>query len=99
MCPWARLAAGQRHPHGLGGALLFKVFQYDGSERHFAGEGGNERVLGDHCLQIAYPVLQPGPGGTGEHEEYAGKDRIPAEPAMICGSWPSAADGWASYWN
>jgi hypothetical protein len=34
----------------LGGAVLLKVFQYGGSESGFAGEGRDERVVGNHRL-------------------------------------------------
>lgn len=91
--PGARLAAYQRYPYGLGGTVLLDVFQHGGSEPDFAGKGRYEWVLSNHRLQIARPMVQPGPGGAGEHEEHARKDRIPAEPGRTCGSRPAAADG------
>lgn len=73
--------------------MLLDVFEYGGAEGDFAGEGRDERVLGDHCLQIADPVSQPGPGGAGEHEEQAREDRVPLEPGRAGGGGPAAADG------
>ncbi|CAL9667153.1 hypothetical protein SUDANB126_07302 [Streptomyces sp. enrichment culture] len=91
--PGAGCAAGQGRPHVPGGAVLFEVLEDSGSPRHLAGERDDRGVLGGPRLQIADPALQPGTGGTGEDEQHAGEDRIPAQPAGLRGGGPAPADG------
>jgi hypothetical protein len=73
--------------------VLLKVFEHSGSEADFAGEGCYERVVGNHGLQIAHAILQPGSGRTGQHEEHARKDRVPAESGRTGAGRLASADG------
>ncbi|MFI8529922.1 hypothetical protein ACIGMX_06670 [Streptomyces aquilus] len=70
--------------------MLFDVFQDGRSQGDFAGEGGDERVLGGHGLRVTDAVCQPCSGNTGEDERHARKDGIPAQPCRAGGGGSAA---------